>query len=183
MRNLIWFNMVSVDGRFEGPDHNLDWHNTDDEFNQFAVEQLDSAGLLLFGRVTYEMMADFWPTHVEDDPQVADRMNTLPKIVFSRLLKRVEWNNTRLIKSDPVAEVEQLKQQPGKDMFLFGSANLAKTLVNSGCIDEYRLMVNPIILGQGTLNFQDVQSPVPLELISTRAFSNGNVLLSYRLSR
>lgn len=181
-RKVILFNMTSLDGLFEGPGHDLNWHNVDEEFNDFAIEQLDSAGALIFGRVTYEMMAGYWPSQgaIEDDPRVAERMNHLPKLVFSRSLARADWNNTRLVKGDPLAELTRLKNEPGGSLFVFGSANLAATLVAHGLIDEFRVMLNPLILGSGTPLFQGISQPVPLRLVSCRSFSNGNVLLYYQ---
>ncbi len=120
MRNLVLFNLMTVDGFFAGPNGEIDWHNVDEEFNQFAIEQLSTAGGLIFGRTTYQMMADYWPTPqaITDDPIVAGMMNELAKIVFSKTLDRADWNNTRLVKGDAVEEARQLKEQPGKDLFI-----------------------------------------------------------------
>ena len=102
MRKVILFNMVTLDGFFEGPNREINWHHVDEEFNEFAIDQLDSADGLLFGRVTYEMMASYWPTPAArtNDPIVAGKMNALPKFVFSRTLKKAEWNNTKLVKEN-----------------------------------------------------------------------------------
>ena len=181
MRKVILFNMVTLDGFFEGPNGEIDWHNADEEFNEFAVDQVKSADGLIFGRVTYELMASYWPTPAAqaDDPMVAEKMNTMPKIVFSRTLDKVEWNNTRLVKGDAVKEISQLKQEPGKDLLIFGSADLASTLTNLGLIDEYRIMVNPVVLGKGKPLFKDVKEKLNLRLLKTKTFGNGNVLLYY----
>ena len=181
MRKVILFNMVTLDGFFEGSNGEIDWHNVDEEFNEFAVDQVNAADGLIFGRVTYELMASYWPTPAAqaDDPIVAEKMNTMPKIVFSRTLKTVEWNNTRLVKGDTVKEISELKQQPGKDLLIFGSADLASTLTNLGLIDEYRIMVNPVVLGKGKPLFKDIKGKLNLRLLRTRNFSNGNVLLYY----
>ena len=122
MRNLFLFNMITLDGYFEGPNQDIDWHAVDEEFNEFAVEQLDTIGTILFGRVTYEGMASFWPTPfaLQNEPAVAGRMNEMEKFVFSRTLDRADWNNTRLVKDDVAGTVSRLKQQPGKDMLTFG---------------------------------------------------------------
>lgn len=183
MRKVILFNMVSLDGFFAGPNGELDWHNTDKEFNDFAIEQLSTADSLLFGRVTYEMMATFWPTQaaITSDPLVAYKMNTLPKIVFSRTLEKVEWNNSRVVKENIAEEIMKRKQQPGKDLYLFGSADLASTFTNLGLIDEYRLMVNPVVLGSGMPLFKGVKDRLDLALLKTKPFKNGNVLLYYGL--
>src|SRR5215471_4699663 len=144
MRKVFLFMMVTLDGFFEGPDHEIDWHNVDEEFNEFAIDQLNEVDALLFGRVTYEGMASYWPTLVamENDPIIAGKMNAIPKIVFSRTLDRAEWNNSKLIKENIAGEVSQLKQQQGRDLAIFGSANLTMSLLQMGLIDELRLMVN-----------------------------------------
>lgn len=182
MRRLFSFNMVTLDGFFEGPNHEIDWHNVDDEFNEFAIEQTGTVDVLLFGRVTYQMMASYWPTPsaIADDPVVAGQMNRVPKIVFSRTLDKAEWNNTRLIRDGIAEEILKLKQQPGKDLALFGSANLMSTLMQLDLIDEHRIMVNPVVLGGGNPLFQRSQDKLNLKLIRTRIFGNGNVLLCYQ---
>jgi dihydrofolate reductase len=182
MRKLIFFNMATLDGFFAGPNGEIDWHNVDDEFNEFAIDQLNSAGGLLFGRKTYQLMESYWPTPaaVEGDPIVADKMNNLPKLMFSRTLDKANWNNTSLLKNDIPGEILKLKQQPGKDLFLFGSADLTVTLIQHGLIDEFRVMVNPVILGTGLPLFVDVHQKLNLTLLNTRTFGNGNVLLYYQ---
>lgn len=181
MKKVILFNMVTLDGFFEGPNHAIDWHRVDDEFNDFAIAQLNTIDVLLFGRVTYELMANYWPSTgaVEDDPVIAKKMNSMPKIVFSTTLEKADWNNTRLVKVNAVNEVQNLKQQPGKDLLLMGSATLAATLIRSGLLDEYRLIINPVILGSGTPLFKDMEKPLNLKLLKTKTFQNGNVLLYY----
>lgn len=179
MRKLYTFNMMSLDGFFEDQDKNLEWHNTDEVFNDLAVEQLAALDLLLFGRVTYEMMAAFWPTAGEIEPRTAAFMNQTQKAVLSRTLETVEWDNTRLLKGDAVEEVRQIKQQPGKDIALFGSANLLRTLMPADLIDEHRVMINPVLLGSGTPLFQSAGGMLPLKLIKQTTFGNGNVLLYY----
>jgi dihydrofolate reductase len=187
MRKIILFNLVSLDGYFAGPKGEIDWHNVDDEFNRFAIQQLDEVGALLFGRITYELMASYWPTPeaVADDPQVANKMNQLPKVVFSRTLNKAEWENSQLVKlgegsTDLASEVAKLKQQPGKDLFVFGSSNLAAALIQNDLIDEYRVMVNPVVLGDGIPLFQGIQKPMRLKLQKSKIFANGNVLLYYQ---
>ena len=188
MRKVIMFNMVTLDGFFEGPKGpgDIDWHRTDEEFDRFAVDQLDTAGGIIFGRVTYEMMATYWPTPeaIRGDPQVAGRMNRLPKYVFSRTHDRAaEWENSTLLKGDVTAEINRLKQQPGQDLLLFGSADLASTLTRLGLIDEYRVLVNPVVLGRGRPLFQDPPETLNLKLVQSRTFGNGNVLLTYQPER
>ncbi len=182
MSKLIMFNLVTLDGFFAGPNGEIDWHRVDAEFNNFAIAQLNSAAGLVFGRKTYDLMAGYWPTDaaIKDDPMVAGLMNSLPKIVFSRTLARADWNNTRLLNGNIAEEITRLKQSPGKDWLLFGSANLASTFTRLGLIDEYRLMVNPVILGSGQALFQGVPETMALRLANNKTFGNGNVLLSYQ---
>lgn len=183
MRTLYLFDMVTLDGFFEGPAKwEIGWHNVDAEFNEFSIDQLNATDLLLFGRVTYEGMASYWPTPaaMEDDPEVAAKMNSIPKIVFSRTLEKAGWNNTRLINSNVVEEVLKLKRQPGKDIALFGSSDLASTFIKHGLIDEYRIMVNPVVLGKGMPLFRGISDQFKLKLLKARTFESGNVLLCYQ---
>jgi dihydrofolate reductase len=182
MRKLIFFMLTTLDGFYEGPNKEIDWHNVDEEFNEFAIEQLNSVDVLLFGRVTYELMASYWPTPAAttNDPIVADKMNSLPKIVFSKTLSSVEWQNTRLVKENIAEEISKLKQQPGKDLIIFGSSDLAATLIQHGLIDEYRIMVNPVVLGNGKSLFKGINHKLNLKLLKTKTFRSGNVLLYYQ---
>lgn len=182
MRKLYLFNFVTLDGFFEGAGKwELDWHNVDEEFQEFAIGQLNETDLLLFGRVTYEGMAGYWttPDALKNDPIVAGKMNSIPKIVFSRTLKEASWNNTRLIKENVAEEVLKLKSQPGKDIGILGSAALASTLIRQSLIDEYRIMLNPVVLGSGMPLFEGVENRMTLRLLRSRSFKSGNVLLCY----
>ncbi len=180
MRKLFSFNMVTLDGFFEGPNRDIDWHKVDEEFNEFAVEQTSAVGALLFGRVTYELMASYWPTAaaMESDPQVAALMNSLPKVVFSRTLPSADWENSRVVRDHAQEEILKLKAQPGRDMAVFGSANLISTIMD--VIDEHRLLVNPVLLREGTPLFKHAGEPLQLNLVNVRRFNSGNILLSYQ---
>ena len=182
MRKLFLFMMVTLDGFFEGPNGEIDWHNVDEEFNEFAIHQTSEVGALLFGRKTYELMASYWPTESakNDDPVVAGLMNSLPKIVFSKTLDKVGWDNSRLVKDQIAEEVTRLKSQPGKDLAIFGSSNLCVSLMQMGLVDEFRIMVNPVVLGRGHTLFGGIKDKLDLKLLKTRAFRNGNVLLYYQ---
>lgn len=173
--------MITLDGFFEGPNQDISWHNVDDEFNEFAIDQLKEVGTLLFGRVTYQGMASYWPTDFakQDDPVVARLMNDLPKIVFSTTLNSAEWNNSRLVKENAAEEVSKLKGQPGKDIAIFGSSDLATSLAEAGLIDEYRIIVNPVFLGHGTPLLKGIKDRLNLKLLKARTFNSGNVLLYY----
>ena len=182
MRKLVSFMVVTLDGYTEGPNGEFDWPNVDDEFNEFAVSQLNDIDTLLFGRVTYEGMASYWPTPAanEDDPAVAGTMNSIPKVVFSATLDKADWENTTLIKGNVADAISELKQQPGKYLAVFGSSDFTVSLLEQGLVDELRVMVHPILLGAGKSLFTGLRNRVPLKLETTTTFSSGNVLLSYR---
>jgi dihydrofolate reductase len=182
MRRLYSFMVVTLDGFYEGPNGEFDWPNVDEEFNQFAVEQLHDTDTLLFGRVTYEGMAAYWPTPEarRDDPEVAELMNTLPKVVVSTTMASADWEGSRVVGGDVAAEIAKLKQEPGKGMAIMGSPSLTVSLVGMGLVDELRVMVHPIVLGGGRSLFRTTSGRLPLELLQTRTFRSGNVLLTYR---
>ena len=177
--------MVSLDGYFEGPGHDLSWHNVDGEFVDFAIEQTSSVGTILFGRRTYELMESFWPTdQAKDDPKTAELMNSTPKIVFSHTLSGVyetdKWKNVTLIRDVRPDEIKKLKKENTKDIAIFGSNNLAVSFVEKELIDEFRIMLNPVAIGEGTPLFRGLDKKLKLKLIKTRKFKNGNILLTYR---
>lgn len=185
-RKIIVFNMISLDGYFAGPDGDISWHNTDEEFGKFANEQTQEFGTLIFGRTTYEVMKQYWPTPqgLKDDPIVAAIMNTIPKIVFSKTLTNDEetatWKNIMVWNDIDPEEIKNLKHQNGKDIAIFGSGTIVQQFTNLGLIDEYWLMVNPVILGKGKPLFADVKEIMKLKLLKTRTFGNGNILLYYQ---
>ena len=166
--------MVSLDGYFEGPNHELDWHNVDAEFVDFALEQLAAADTLLFGRKTYELMAGFWPSEVTKtrDPRTAEKMNGMPKIVFSKTFGKADWENTRLMKD--------LTALPEGNLLMLGSNNLAVGFIEAGLLDEVRIMVNPIAIGRGHSLFIGLLQKFKLKLTNVREFRSGNVLLTYK---
>ena len=176
MRRVIISNMMSLDGFFEGPNREFDWHVVEPEFFAYAAEMPGSVGTILFGRTTFEMMQAYWPK-APSDP-IADKMNGLAKIVFSKRLPAAEWAQTTIVRGDAAAEVARLKNQPGVDMVVLGSAGLASSLLRAGQIDEYRMMVNPVILGQGNPMFQNFDRRMSLKLTSVRSFASGVVMLS-----
>jgi len=180
MRKLIMWNMVTLDGLFEGPKKwDLDWHNYvwGDELEQMSIEQLKAADLLLFGRVTYEGMASYWPSA---QGETADLMNRIAKVVFSRTLDKADWNNTQLVRADAEQFVTRLKQQAGKDILIFGSANLSASLMEKGLIDEYRLGLNPLVLGGGDPLFRPSGHELRMKLLEARSLKSGCVILRYQ---
>jgi dihydrofolate reductase len=182
MRTLASFLMTSVDGFYEGLNQELDWHNVDGEFHDFALQQLDEADTLVFGRVTYTMMADYWITDAAkaNDPLVAAKMNEMAKVVFSTTLQTADWTGARLLSGDMTKAMLDLKDQPGGELLVLGSARLTGSLARAGLLDELRIMVNPVVLGQGQSLFHAISDRVRLELLRTRVFDSGNVLLTYR---
>ena len=182
MRKLLSFMVMTLDGYHEGPNHEFDWPNVDDEFNDFAISQLNDIDTLIFGRATYEGMASYWPTPaaLEDDRVIADRMNNIPKVVFSSSLESADWQNTRLVSGDVAGAITELKQQSGKNLAVFGSSTLTVSLIDEGLVEELRVMVHPILLGAGKSLFSALHRRVPVKLERTTVFSSGNVLLHYR---
>lgn len=184
MRKLIVFNHVSLDGYFVDRNGGMSWakaDHQDPEWDAFVSGNAGGGGMLVFGRITYEMMASFWPTPFakETMPAVAEAMNNQPKVVFSRTLDHASWNNTSLIKGDVVSEIRKLKQEPGDGMVILGSGAVVAQLAPAGLIDEYQIVVNPIALGAGRTMFDGLKEKLALKLTKTRAFGNGNVLLCY----
>lgn len=178
----MW-NLMTLDGFFEGPaGWDIGWHETawGRELEQFSIEQAKSIGMLLFGRVTYQGMASYWTTA---EGEIADFMNGVSKVVFSNTLDRAEWINSRLVRGKAEDEVAALKRQPGKDLFIFGSANLCSTLMRRGLIDEYRLGLAPVVLGGGNPLFKPSPDRLHLTLLETRPLATGCVILRYTPAR
>ena len=182
MGKLRAFTFVTLNGYFEGPKRDIAWHRHGEEESAYSAESLESGDTLLFGRVTYELMASYWPTPmaIQNDPVVAEGMNNADKIVFSRTLKKVAWNNTRLVKSGIEKEVKKLKQMPGKNMTLLGSGSILARFAEQDLIDEFQIMVDPVALGDGTPLFKNIKHRLNLKLTGTRAFRSGAVLLCYQ---
>jgi dihydrofolate reductase len=178
MRKLFWQINITLDGYMEGPGHELDdtAEFADPDFDCYASAMLQSIDDIVLGRVTYELFVRFWPTAPGPD---AERLNNLPKLVFSRTLRSVEWTNARLATGDVADEVRRLKQQPGRDIALFGSANLAARLARHGLIDEYRVLVSPVVLGSGTAAFRGMPARMRLKLVKSEAWSSGIVAQTY----
>lgn len=182
MPKLYLFMMVSLDGFFEGENHDLSWHNVDAEFNEFAIKQTREVTTILFGKRTYKMMAGYWTSEgaVNDDPIVAGLMNSKPKIVFSKRLEKVDWNNTQLVSDATPEYISELKKEAQGDIAIFGSNNLCVSLVKMGLVDEFRIMVNPIVIGKGTPLFFGLDDKLKLKLTNSKVFKSGNVLLYYQ---
>ena len=184
MRKIILFINVSVDGFFEGPNRELDWSAPGDEVLSHFNEALAPMGAFLYGRAVYELLAEYWPT-VDTSPEntgpVADYARiwtNMPKIVFSKTLERVDWNST--IKREVVVEeINALKAEPGGDLSIGGS-DLAATFIEHDLIDEYRIYVHPVVIGRGNPMFKPSDAKIDLQLVETKTFGNGVVLLRYQ---
>ncbi len=174
----MW-NLITLDGLFEGAEkwdlhhHGYVWG---EELERFSLEHTAEADLVLFGRVTYEGMAAHWQSATG---AVADVMNSIPKVVFSNTLDAADWSNTRLVTGPAEEEVARLKDLPGKNILVFGSAELCDSLSRAGLIDEYRLCTVPVILGDGTPLFKRGEEQ-RMELLEARPLSSGAIIQRYR---
>ncbi|WP_100013141.1 dihydrofolate reductase family protein [Lentibacillus sediminis] len=182
MRKVISQIMVSLDGFIEGSNQELDWHVVNEEYFKYTEGLLSSVDTILFGRKTYQHMVDFWPTPIaaEKFPVIAEKMNQLSKVVFSKMLESVDWKDTRLINADISDAISELKQQDGMDMVILASSDLVFSLTEHKLIDEYHIIVNPVILGSGKPFFKELDQRIHLTLHKTKEFRSGNILLCYR---
>jgi dihydrofolate reductase len=187
MRKVIMFNRASIDGFFAGPNGEIDWFVHDPEVDKAAHEMMHP-DTILFGRITYQMFESYWP-HVATDPNapkeariLANELNQMTKVVLSKTLKKVTWENSKLVNCDMAEEVKKLKQGEGSDIVIFGSSTIVQQLADEGLIDEYLIAVTPCVLGTGKLLFKDVKKH-NLELLEARNFNSGNALLHYRIDK
>ncbi|MGH7142371.1 MAG: dihydrofolate reductase family protein [Candidatus Saccharimonadales bacterium] len=180
MRKVFLFMMITLDGFFEGENHDISWHNVDAEFNTFANEQLDETDTLIFGRRTYELMAGFWPSRgaLEAAPDTAKRMNSLKKIVFSRQSFTPAWQSTTAYTD--IQKLNDIKQQSGKSIAVLGSSDLCVSLLKASLLDEIRVMVNPVVIGKGTPLLAGIDTCHKFLLTDSRTFANGNILIRYK---
>jgi dihydrofolate reductase len=184
MQKLIGFNNVTLDGYFAGENGDFSWAhsgNKDAEFDTFVGENASGEGQLLLGRITYQLMASYWPTPsaIKSDPIVAGGMNRMGKVVFSRTLDQVSWSNAKLVKGDIASEVRRMKKEPGAGMVILGSGSIVSQLAPEGLIDEYHVVVNPVVLGKGRTMFDGIKDKLNLKLTKTRAFGSGKIFLCY----
>lgn len=187
MRKIVVFNLISADGYFAGTDGNLDWQVVDPEFDNWAAKTIEEYDTALFGRITYELFAGYWPGAISDpktssqDWVIAKALDKMTKIVFSSSLKGAKWRNSRIAGQIDRQAVQDLKEQPGKSIVVYGSGTLVTQLTELSLIDEYRFMVNPVVLGDGRRMFGQINTELKLKLLSSKSFSSGNVLLTYEI--
>lgn len=182
---------ITLDGFIAGPHRELDWHLSywNNEMARHACSQLSLTDTILLGRVTYSAMESYWPlitsdlSFPRDDIAYADLMNTHTKVVFSSTLKATNWYNARIESKKPDLVVKELKRLPGKDMIIFGSNQLAQSLIRANLIDEYQLWTYPVLLGKGLPLFTRLKQPSSLRLVTVKPFSSGAVLMDYQVCR
>jgi dihydrofolate reductase len=181
MRKLTVFNFITLDGYYKDLQDDISWHRHGGEESEYSEESLEAENILLFGRVTYEMMSGFWPTTeaIKNIPLVAERMNRSEKIVFSNKLKNAEWNNTSILSGDISSQIRALKNTPGKDLTILGSGTIVTQFADAGLIDGYEIMIDPVALGAGIPIFQGLKTKLDLKLVNSRIFGSGVITLSY----
>ncbi len=183
MQKLSVFQNISLDGYFVDRNGEMNWAKSgvDEEFNAFTAQNAKGGGTMIFGRVTYDLMASFWPTPQAHQmfPVVAERMNNGLKVVFSRKMEQAPWNNTKLVKGDLVEEIRKMKAAPGEGLVILGSGSLVAQLAPEGLIDEYQMIMNPIALGGGRTMFEGLKTNLDFKLTNSKTFKNGKVFLSY----
>ncbi|SHF15260.1 Dihydrofolate reductase [Seinonella peptonophila] len=191
MRKIILLMHISLDGFVTGPNGEMDWIIHTEEEQNYVTDLLNTVDTVLFGRVTYQLMESFWPA-VPAHPvwskskyhsEHAVWIEKTEKIVFSKTLEKVDWNNSRLVKEHIVEEIAKIKQQPDKNIVMIASPGLAQTFMQLGLIDEYRINVNPIVVGGGKPLFKNIKDRVDLKLVETKTFSSGVVGLVYGVRR
>lgn len=181
MRKLTVFNFITLNGFYKGDHNDTSWHRHGEEEGQYSVEALKDDNILLFGRLTYEMMVSWWPTPMaaEAYPEVAKSMNSAEKIVFSNIIEAPKWNNTKVMSGDIVEKIRQMKQQPGKDLTVLGSGTIVSQFAEAGLVDEFQIMIDPVVIASGTTLFSGIQHDMRLSLTDTKIFKSGTIVLTY----
>ncbi|MDB5194511.1 MAG: dihydrofolate reductase [Parcubacteria group bacterium] len=189
MRKIVLFLHQSLDGYCATVDGGLDWIPYNEAFEKYAEKIVKTVGTPMYGRVTYELMKSYWPKVLQDtaaskhDREHAEWLESVEKIVFSTTLMKEDWNNTRVISANVEEEVKKLKEGEGKDLVIFGSPTLARSLMSMDLIDEFRFTVSPVILGQGLTFMRSIENRVNLELLSSEEIKGGMVALHYKIVR
>ncbi|WP_417236952.1 dihydrofolate reductase family protein [Bizionia paragorgiae] len=184
MRTLNSFTFITLNGYYKGKNEDTSWHKHGGEESQYSQESLQADNILLFGRTTYEMMYSFWPTPMAAEifPEVAAGMNRAEKIVFSNSLQSADWNNSRIIRGNIAEEIRLLKTIPGKDLTILGSGSIVSQFSDAGLIDSYQILIDPLVLSEGTSLFDKLKKRLELKLVDSRIFDSGSVLLKYQKS-
>lgn len=189
MRKLVLFLHISLDGFSATEEGGLDWIPYNEAFEKYAEKVVSTVGVPVYGRVTYEMMKAYWPTVLKDesaskhDREHAEWLEGAPKVVVSTTLPEQDWNNTRVIRENVVEELTKLKQEPGKDLVIFGSITLANSLVESNIIDEFQFTISPVFLGKGKTFIRSIEEKIPLELLASEIVEGGVLGLHYKVVR
>ncbi|HAH57757.1 MAG: dihydrofolate reductase family protein [Lentimicrobiaceae bacterium] len=185
MRKIISFTFVSLNGFFKGENEDTTWHRHGEEEVTFSEESLRADNILLFGRKTYDMMSGFWPTPLAKEmfPKVATGMNRAEKIVFSNSLSTAEWHNTSILSGNIVEQIKEIKATPGRDMAIMGSGSIVDQFTDAALIDVYQIMIDPVVITQGTSIFNGLKHSLDLKLTDSRVFRSGVVLLTYERIR
>ncbi len=185
MKKIIAIEWLSLDGYFSDSNNGTDWFVSDEETWKYLLKLFTSFDTIVLGKVTYEMFAAYWPKPNPSDPnpkELIDFMNNSQKVVFSKSLKKVEWNNSVLMEDIIPAEINKIKKGSGKDIVIFGSGSIVSQLTKLGLIDEYKFLMNPIFLGKGTPIFKSEEAKAKLKYLDSKTFGNGNIMLQYQLS-
>ena len=187
MRKIIFSINTSLDGYFERPSHELDWSIADAELHDYYSDLLQNADLLIFGRVTYQLMESYWPTAPSDpnntpsEIRFANTINPKPKIVYSKTIRQVGWN-TRLLNTFNPQEIREMKSQPGNYILISGAA-LARVFFSHGLVDEYMPMIHPVAIGSGTAVFDGMTSLPRLETLGSQRLASGAVAIRYSVQK
>ena len=184
MKKIIAIEWLSLDGYFSDSNNGTDWFVSDEETWKYLLELFASFDTILLGKVTYEMFAAYWPKPNPSDSnpkELIDFMNNSQKVVFSKSLKKVEWNNSVVMEDIIPKEINKIKKEAGKDIVIFGSGSIVSRLTKLGLIDEYKFLINPIFLGNGRPIFKSEEAKAKLKYLDSKTFGNGNIMLQYKL--
>lgn len=183
MVKLTAFTFISLNGFYKGPNEDISWHQHGDEEAEYSVESLKSKDILLFGRVTYEMMKSFWTSKMafETFPAVAEGMNNSDKVVFSKTLKSTDWKNTKIINENLIDNISELKQTSKRNITLLGSGAILNQLSNANLVDEYQIMIDPLFISKGEPILDNLNKNIKLELTQSKIFKSGTILLYYKV--
>lgn len=181
MAKLTSFTFISLNGFYKGLHENINWHQHGGEEAEYSAQSLKSKSILLFGRLTYEMMKSFWPSQMAYNsfPEVAEGMNKAEKLVVSKSLETADWQNTNIIKENLIEEITALKQSGDKDITLLGSGNVLKQLSEVNLVDEYQIMIDPVFIESGVPILDQLNNNITLELKDCKTFKSGTILLYY----